>query len=144
MNTMKGMYQLKEDDVLGQEQDLGNSQASLFSLMAQTLQSLNGKQDDLPGTITVLSLFTLMSILNLAQEQAATGTAAGGKDVVGMLTGMLSQGQKPGPEMLTSLLQKSGKRMSPQMLNTLLSLAGEAAEKEEKPNLPERRPGKGF
>ena len=30
------------------------------------------------------------------------------------------------------------------MLTTLLSLAGEAAEKEEKPKLPERRPGKDF
>ncbi|HHV34779.1 MAG TPA: hypothetical protein GXX59_04275 [Syntrophomonadaceae bacterium] len=129
---------------MGQEKDLENCNVSIFSLMAQTLQNLDGKQADLPGTITVLSLFTLMSILDLAQEQVVTGTGAGGKDVLGMLTGMLSQGQKPGPEMLTSLLQKSGKKVSPQMLTTLLSLAGEAAEKEEKPKLPERRPGKGF
>lgn len=129
---------------MGQEQDLENRDVSIFSLMAQTLQKIDEKQADLPGTITVLSLFTLMSIMNLAQEQVGTGTGAVGKDVMGMLTGMLSQGQKPGPEMLTSLLQKSGKKVNPQMLTTLLSLAGEATEKEEKPDRPERRPGKDF
>lgn len=129
---------------MGQEQDLENRNVSIFSLMAQTLENLDGKQADLPGTITVLSLFTLMSILNMAQEQVVKGAGAGGKDVLGMLTGMLSQGQKPGPEMLTSLLQKSGKKVSPQMLNTLLSIAGEAAQKEEKSDSPERRSGKGF
>jgi hypothetical protein len=135
---------VKEDGVLSQEEDLGNRDVSIFSLMAQTLQNLDGKEADLPGTITVLSLFTLMSIMNLAQEQVGTGTGAVGKDVMGMLTGMLSQGQKAGPEMLTSLLQKSGKKVNPQMLTTLLSLAGEATEKEEKPDRPERRPGKDF
>ncbi|MGB4504224.1 MAG: hypothetical protein WBI44_04945 [Syntrophaceticus sp.] len=128
---------------MGQEQDLENRDVSIFSLMAQTLQKIDEKQADLPGTITVLSLFTLLSILNLAQEQVVKGTVAGGKDVLGMLTGMLAQGQKPGPEMLASLLQKSGKKTTPQMLDTLLSLAGETAQKEEKPDSPERRSGRG-
>lgn len=59
-----------------------------------------------------------------------------------MLTGMLSQG-KPKPEMLTDLLQKSGKKVSPQMLNTLLSMVGEAAKKEESSKSSERRQGRG-
>ncbi len=134
------------------EQDFSGQDVSLFSLMAQTLQNLDAKQEDLPGTVAVLSLFALMNIVNLAQEQVVKGTGSGGKDIAGMLTGMLSQGQKPGPEMLTSLLQKSGKKLNPQMLSTLLSLAGEAAKQEEpeagesgrqKPDTSERRQKRG-
>jgi hypothetical protein len=120
---------------LGQEQDLEKRDVSMLSLMAQTLQSIDEKRADLPAMITVMSLFTLMSVVNMAQDVAkgtGTGTGTGGNDVLGMLTGMLSQG-KPGPEMLTSLLQQSGKKVSPQMLSTLLSMVGEVAQKEEKP-----------
>ena len=79
---------------MGQEKDLENCNVSIFSLMAQTLQNLDGKQADLPGTITVLSLFTLMSILDLAQEQVVTGTGAG-EGCFGDAYRYLSQGQNP-------------------------------------------------
>ena len=118
---------------MGQEQDLEKRDVSILSLMAQTLHSIDEKRADLPAMITVMSLFTLMSVVNMAQDVAkGTGTGTGGNDVLGMLTGMLSQG-KPGPEMLTSLLQQSGKKVSPQMLSTLLSMVGEVAQKEKKP-----------
>ncbi|HBG23302.1 MAG TPA: hypothetical protein DDW83_08650 [Peptococcaceae bacterium] len=118
---------------MGQEQDLEKRDVSILSLMAQTLHSIDEKRADLPAMITVMSLFTLMSVVNMAQDVAkGTGTGTGGNDVLGMLNGMLSQG-KPGPEMLTSLLQQSGKKVSPQMLSTLLSMVGEVAQKEEKP-----------
>lgn len=122
---------------MGQEQGLEKRDVSILSLMAQTLQNIDEKQEALPATITVVSLFTLMSIVNMAQD-VAKGTGTGGNDVLGMLTGMLSQG-KPGPEMLTGLLRQSGKKVSPQMLNTLLSMVGEAAQKEEKPKPSEER-----
>lgn len=125
---------------MGQEQDLEKQDVSVLSLMAQTLQNIDDKQADLPATITVISLFTLMSIVNMAQD-VVKGAGTGGKDVLGMLTGMLSQG-KPGPEMLTDLLQKSGKKVSPQMVNTLLSMVGEAAQKEERPNSSVHRQSK--
>jgi hypothetical protein len=131
----------KEDDILGQEQGLEKQDMSILSLMAKTLHNIDEKQADLPAMITVISLFTLMSIVNMAQD-VAKGTGTGGNDVLGMLTGMLSQG-KPKPEMLTDLLQKSGKKVSPQMLNTLLSMVGEAAQKDERSKSSERRQGRG-
>ena len=50
--------------------------------------------------------------------------------MLAMLSGMLSSGQKMGPEMLAGMLQKSGKSVSPQLLSTLLSLVGDGAKGE--------------
>lgn len=142
---------MREGDLLSQE-------VSLFSLMDRILQNLDTKQVDLPGTVAVLSLFTLMNILSIFQEQglsaAGGGAAAGGKDLARMLSGMMADGQNLRPEMLLNLLQKSGKKVNPQLLTTLLSLAGDAAQKDtvetaegdraKQKQLPDKRAGRGF
>jgi hypothetical protein len=66
----------KEDDILGQEQGLEKQDMSILSLMAKTLHNIDEKQADLPAMITVISLFTLMSIVNMAQD-VAKGTGTG-------------------------------------------------------------------
>ncbi len=133
------------------EQDLGGRDVSIRSLMARTFELLDKKQLDLSETITVLSLFTLMDIVNLAREKASSGLGtAGGKDLLAMLSGMLTSGQKMGPEMLAGVQQKSGKSISPQLLSTLLSLLGDSAKGEsageesskQKMVSSERRPGR--
>lgn len=135
------------------EQDLEGRDVSTLSLMARTFELLDKKQVDLSGTIAVLSLFTVMDIVNMVKEKGSGGLgAAGGKDLLGMLSGMLSSGQKMGPEMLAGMLQKSGKNVSPQLLSTLMSLLGEAAKGEsmagesskQKSVSPERRQGRGL
>lgn len=141
----------KGDDPLGGEQDLGGRDVSVMSLVARTFELLDKKQVDLSETITVLSLFTLMDIVNMARETRSAGLGtAGGKDLLAMLSGMLSSGQKMGPEMLAGMLQKSGKSVSPQLLSTLLSLVGDGAKGESagedssklKQLSSERRPGR--
>jgi hypothetical protein len=142
----------KGDDLLGGEQGIGERDVSIMSLMARTFELLDKKQVDLSETITVLSLFTLMDIVNLAREKGSGGLGtAGGKDLLGMLSGMLSSsGQKMGPEMLAGMLQKSGKGVSPQLLSTLLSLVGDSVKGDsggeessrQKPVSSERRPGR--
>jgi len=136
---------------LGGEQDLGGREVSVMSLMARTLELLDKKQVDLSETITVLSLFTLLDIVNMAREKRSGGLgSAGGKDLLAMLSGMVSSGQKIGPEMLAGVLQKSGKSASPQLLSTLLSLVGDSAKGETggedssrlKQVSAERRPGR--
>ena len=81
---------------------------------------------NLSETITVLSLFTLMDIVNLAREKGSGGLGtAGGKDLLGMLSGMLSSsGQRWGDAGRHAA--KSGKSVSPQLLSTLLSLVGDS------------------
>ncbi|MFY9432232.1 MAG: hypothetical protein WAP24_04010 [Thermacetogeniaceae bacterium] len=136
----------KGDDLLGGGQDV-----SIMSLMARAFELLDKKQVDLSETIAVLSLFTLMDIVNLAREKGSGGLGtAGGKDLLAMLSGMLSSGQKMGPEMLAAKVQKSGKSVSPQLLSTLLSLLGESTKGEsageessrQKPVSSERRLGR--
>lgn len=141
----------KGDDPLGGEQDLGGRDVSIMSLVAKTFELLDKKQVDLSETITVLSLFVLLDIVNMAREKKSAGLgSAGGKDLLGMLSGMVSSGQKMGPEMLASMLQKSGKSANPQLLSTLLSLVGDSAKGETggedssrlKQVSAERRPGR--
>jgi len=151
LNRIKRRSKMREGDLLSQD-------VSLFSLMDRILQNLDTKQVDLPGTVAVLSLFTLMNILSIFQEQglpaARGGSAAGGKDLSTILSSMLADGQNLRPEMLLNMLQKSGNKVNPQLLTTLLSLAGDAAKKDavetaeedraKQKQLPDKRAGRSF
>lgn len=127
---------------------------SLNVLLANALTSLEQKRVDFPSLVAVLSLFNLFSVLNNPpQGQSRAGaSAAGGADLIGLLTGLLSGGGKPGPEMLSGLMQKQDKNLNPQALLSLLSLLGEAksgasgagAAESAQPASPERRPGRGL
>lgn len=113
---------------MAEDKGCGGQGESLFSVMAQTLNSIDGKRGDLPGMVAVLALFNLFNIVSLVQE---TGVAGGGsginRELLGPLMGMLAGGGKPGPEMLLDLLQKQGgKKLNPQLLASLLSLLGDA------------------
>lgn len=129
---------------------------SLNLLLANALTNLEQKRVDFPSLIAVLSLFNLFSVLNnQAQGQSRAGAPAmGGADLMGMLASLMAGGGKPGPEMLTGLLQKQGgKNLNPQLLLTLLSLLSEAkaglpqaggGDEGGQPAPQERRPGRGF
>ena len=102
-------------------------------------------------TITVFLIY-FDGYCKFGQRKGSGGLGtAGGKDLLGMLSGMLSSsGQKMGPEMLAGMLQKSGKGVSPQLLSTLLSLVGDSVKGDsggeessrQKPVSSERRPGR--
>jgi len=118
--------------ILAQEQGTASeNQVSLFSVMANTLASIDEKRGDLPSVIAVLSLFNLFSILNLVQEQGLTAAKVGGvlsgkQDLIGAMMNMLAGGGKVGPEMMLNLLQSmTGKKLNPQLLSSLLSMASE-------------------
>ncbi|NPV28834.1 MAG: hypothetical protein HPY58_04090 [Firmicutes bacterium] len=105
-------------------------EASLFSLLARVLISLEEKRMDISGIVALLSLFNLFSILNLVQNSQGVAMArtGGGSLLSGglieTLAGLFAEGGKAGPELLLNLLQKQGKKINPQLLGSLLSLAG--------------------
>lgn len=105
-------------------------EASLFSLLARALISLEEKRMDISGVVALLSLFNLFSILNLVQNSQGVAMARTGggsllsSDLVETLAGLFAEGGKAGPELLLNLLQKQGKKINPQLLGSLLSLAG--------------------
>ncbi|MGB9792704.1 MAG: hypothetical protein ACPLTR_09045, partial [Thermacetogeniaceae bacterium] len=102
------------------------NQASLFSVMANTLSGIEERRCDLNGVIAVLSLFNLFSILNLVNDPAlAVGRSGGilpGKpDLLGAMLNILGGG-KGGMEAMLNLMQGlAGKKLAPEALSSLLS-----------------------